>query len=201
MLHSLLGLYSESHQGLGEMASSLKFDSSMGNTEVSSSIPGKDYLEHLKKINDVFYDQIKIADQKAAYIFTFMLAFMISSSEGRMAFQWQRYIEAQFPLVLFSGCMAVAATFTLVSAIVVVLPRRGLRSTSLFWGGWDANRTALIAAGERNDPTFLYQEYLGNIDTLSIIAKAKYHFVSLAFRGLIVLVISYVLLLIATGSR
>jgi hypothetical protein len=181
------------------MEISVKTLSSEDCTPIQQFSPGKEYIDHLKKINDVFYDQIKIADQKAAYIFTFMLAFMITSAEGRSAFQWQRYIEAQFPLVVFSACMAVAATFTLVAAILVVLPRRGLRSTSLFWGGWEANRSALVAAGERNDARFLYQEYLGNIDTLSIIAKAKYHFVSLAFRGLIVMVIAYVLLLIAAG--
>jgi hypothetical protein len=162
-------------------------------------IPGKDYFEHLKKINDVFYDQIKIADQKAAYIFTFMIAFTITSSEGRAAFQWQRYLDAQFPLVLFSACMAVAATFSLIAAILVVLPRRVGRSTSLFWGGWEANRVELLAAGERNDMDFLFREYLGNIDNLSLIAKAKYRFVSLAFRGLIAMVLSYVLLLAAAG--
>lgn len=75
---------------------------------------GKDYLDHLKKINDVFYDQIKIADQKAAYIFTFMLAFLITSSEGRATFQWQRYVDAQFPLVIFSAMMAVAASISLI---------------------------------------------------------------------------------------
>ena len=35
---------------------------------------GRQYLVHLEKINSVYYDQIKIADQKAAFIFTFMLA-------------------------------------------------------------------------------------------------------------------------------
>lgn len=160
---------------------------------------GKDYFDHLKKINDVFYDQIKIADQKAAYIFTFMIAFIITSTEGRAAFQLQRYLEAQFPLVIFSACMAAAATFSLIAAIMVVLPRRVGRSTSLFWGGWDANRANLLAAGERNDMDFLFREYLGNIDNLSLIARAKYRFVSMSFRGLIAMVLAYVLLLIAAG--
>ncbi|MGO7624448.1 hypothetical protein ACC687_41745, partial [Rhizobium ruizarguesonis] len=34
------------------------------------------FSDHIKKINDIFYDQIKISDQKADYIFTFMLAFL-----------------------------------------------------------------------------------------------------------------------------
>jgi hypothetical protein len=33
----------------------------------------KEYFAHVKKVNDIFYDQIKISDQKAAYIFTFCL--------------------------------------------------------------------------------------------------------------------------------
>ncbi|RWM15157.1 MAG: SCPU domain-containing protein [Mesorhizobium sp.] len=65
----------------------------VGSQKVGSA-RGKDYLDHLKKIKDVFYDQIKIADQKAAYIFTFMLAFLITSSEGRATVQWQRYVDA-----------------------------------------------------------------------------------------------------------
>ncbi|PSJ63144.1 hypothetical protein C7I85_03910 [Mesorhizobium soli] len=165
--------------------------------DTTSPSCGKEYFDHLKKVNDVFYDQIKIADQKAAYIFTFMIAFIITSTDGRAAFQWQRYIDADFPLVIFSACMALAATFSLIAAIIVVLPRRVGGSTSLFWGGWDANRATLLAASERNDVDFLFREYLGNVDNLSLIAKAKYRFVSLAFRGLIAMVLAYVLLLTA----
>jgi Family of unknown function (DUF5706) len=177
----------------------VNFDTENVGGNTTASTHGNEYFDHLKKINDVFYDQIKIADQKAAYIFTFMIAFIITSTEGRAAFQWQRYMEADFPLVIFSACMALAATFSLIAAIIVVLPRRVGRSTSLFWGGWDANRTALLAAGQRNDMEFLFNEYLGNVDTLSLIAKAKYRFVSLAFRGLIAMVLAYALLLTAAG--
>jgi hypothetical protein len=160
---------------------------------------GKDYVDHLKKINDVFYDQIKIADQKAAYIFTFMLAFLITSSEGRAAFKWQRYVDAEFPLVIFSGGMALAASCALVAAILVVLPRRGVGSTSLFWGGWEAHRAMVLEAGCRNDPDFIFQEYLANIDSLSLIATVKYRYVTMAFRSLIVMVLAYLLLLLAVS--
>ncbi|MEP9373587.1 Pycsar system effector family protein [Mesorhizobium sp. KR1-2] len=177
----------------------VNFDTAVVGSNANELTHGNDYFDHLKKINDVFYDQIKIADQKAAYIFTFMIAFIITSTEGRAAFQWQRYIDADFPIAIFSACMALAAIFSLIAAIIVVLPRRVGRSTSLFWGGWDANRTALLAASERNDMEFLFNEYLGNVDNLSLIAKAKYRFVSLAFRGLIAMVLAYALLLTASG--
>lgn len=160
---------------------------------------GKDYVDHLKKINDTFYDQIKIADQKAAYIFTFMLAFLITSSEGRATFQWQRYADGEFPLVIFSAAMALAAACALVSAILVVLPRRGNGSTSLFWGGWEAHRAEVVEAGRRNDPDFIFQEYLANIDSLSLIARTKYRYVTVAFRSLIVMVLAYLLLLLAVS--
>jgi hypothetical protein len=57
----------------------------------------------------------------------------------------------------------------------------------------------LLAASERSDMDFLFNEYLGNVDNLSLIAKAKYRFVSLAFRGLIAMVLAYALLLTAAG--
>jgi hypothetical protein len=159
----------------------------------------KDYIDHLKKINDTFYDQIKIADQKAAYIFTFMLAFLITSSEGRASFKWQRYVDGELPLVIFSAAMALAAACALVSAILVVLPRRRGGSTSLFWGGWETHRAQVIEAGRRNDPDFIFQEYVANIDSLALIAKAKYRYVTTAFRSLIVMVLAYLLLLLAVS--
>ena len=158
---------------------------------------GEDYIDHLKKINDTFYDQIKIADQKAAYIFTFMLAFLITSSEGRASFKWQRYVDGEFPLVIFSAVMALAAACALVAAILVVLPRRGVGSTSLFWGGWEEHRAEVVEAGKRNDPDFIFREYLANIDSLSLIASVKYRYVTIAFRSLIAVVLGYLLLLLA----
>jgi hypothetical protein len=164
-------------------------------TAESSTPPGKDYLDHLKKINDVFYDQVKIADQKAAYVFTFMIAFMVTSAEGRAVFQWRRYTESFDPQVLFPALFALSAVTAAVSAILVVLPRSVGRTTSLFWGAWSKHRGEIIAAGERFDSNYLFNEYLGNIDNLAVIARAKYRFVTLAFRSLVVMVIAYLLML------
>lgn len=181
------------------MSTMEKMKSALSDADAKALPFGKDYVDHLKKINDIFYDQIKIADQKAAYIFTFMLAFLITSSEGRATFQWQRYVDAEFPLVIFSAAMALAASCSLVAAILVVLPRRGVGSTSLFWGGWEAHRAMVIDAGCRNDPDFIFQEYLANIDSLSLIARVKYRYVTIAFRSLIVMVLAYLLLLLAVS--
>lgn len=156
---------------------------------------GKQYLEHLKKVNDVFYDQIRLADQKAAYIFTFTLAFVVTSAEGRGVFNVKRYLAGDVLSSVFSAFLAVALVVSLVSAIVVVLPRRGTGATSLYWGGWQQNRAALLKAHDDRDESYLFDQYLGNVDALAAINTAKYRSVSLAFRSLIVAVVSYVGLL------
>lgn len=154
------------------------------------------YLDHLKKVNDVFYDQIRIADQKAAYLFTFMLAFLVSSADGRGVFTWQRYTEDAWPLAIVSGVLGVAVLTTLFSAIMVVLPRSAANGTSLYWGAWGENRARFLEAGRSGDPEFLTREYLGNVDNLSAIARGKFLFVGIAFRGLMAAVAAYVLLLL-----
>lgn len=159
------------------------------------AVDAKSYLEHLKKINDIFYDQIRIADQKAAYIFTFMLAFLVTSAEGRGVFKLQRYLSGDLVLALLSGLLGLAVLTSLIAAILVVLPRHRDVSTSLYWGGWPNNREAFIAANRGNDPAYLFDQYLGNVDNLAAINRSKYRFVAIAFRGLMVTVVSYVLLL------
>jgi hypothetical protein len=165
-------------------------------TSAISSIDEKQYLDHLKKINDVFYDQIRIADQKAAYIFTFMIAFLISSAEGRQVFRPERYQSGEPVAIGLSALVGVAVLVSLVSAILVVLPRQMNSSTSLYWGGWPINRRAFMSAKEDGDQAFLFNEYMANVDTLSAINRSKYRYVGLAFRGLMAVVVGYVLLLV-----
>jgi hypothetical protein len=153
------------------------------------------YLDHLKKVNDVFYDQIRIADQKAAYLFTFMLAFLVSSADGRGVFSAERYQSEPWPLALASAILGIAVLTTLFSAIMVVLPRNAANGTSLYWGSWRDTRAGFLEADRTGDPEFLTREYLGNVDNLSAIARRKFMFVGIAFRGLMVAIVAYVLLL------
>lgn len=153
------------------------------------------YLDHLKKINDIYYDQIRIADQKAAYIFTFMIAFLVSSAEGRGVFRLQRYLTGDPVVIALSAVLALAVVASLVCAILVVLPRHRTTSTSLYWGGWPGNRDVFLKASTSLDQSYLFDQYLGNVDNLSAINLAKYRFVGFAFRGLLVAVVTYVLLL------
>ena len=165
---------------------------------ISSLVTPRDpklYLDHLRKINDVFYDQIRIADQKAAYIFTFMIAFLVSSTEGRGVFTLNRYLAGDPLVMLLSAALAISAIVSMVCSIMVVLPRHRATSTSLYWGGWPDNRTAFIAAHDTADPEYLFREYIGNVDNLSAINRSKYRHVAVSFRALIVTVVSYILLL------
>lgn len=164
-------------------------------TSLPDSVQSREYFEHLKKINDVFYDQIKMADQKAAYIFTFLLAFLISSADGRGVFTVTRYAESDMGVMLTSALLALSSVFSVISAILVILPRRNGHGTTLFWGTWERGRAAFIAAAQRGDAAYLFSQYLDNIDTLAVIARGKYRFVGFAFHGLVVTVLSYVLLL------
>jgi hypothetical protein len=161
---------------------------------------GREYLVHLEKINSVYYDQIKIADQKAAFIFTFMLAFLVSSAEGSSVFRMERYESGNWPLIVFSAVLAVAVAASMVNAILVVLPRHRAKATSLYWGAWPTNRGTFIAAHDARDPDYLFNEYISNIDNLAMINRSKYRHVGHAFRGLIIAVLAYLLILIVGSA-
>ncbi len=154
-----------------------------------------EHFDHIRRINDVFYDQVKISDQKAAYIFTFMLALLVTSTESRAVFTWSRYAESDLSTIVLSGLLAFALVFSMVSAILVVLPRRVDKATSLFWGAWPHHREGFRKAAEARDVDYLFEQYMQNADAIASIASDKYRFVGFAFRGLLLTVIAYVALL------
>jgi hypothetical protein len=172
---------------------------------IAAKAPGaveddRQYLAHLEKINTVYYDQIKIADQKAAFIFTFMLAFLVSSAEGSSVFKLERYQTGTWALVVLSAILAIAVAFSLVNAILVVLPRHRNKASSLYWGAWPCNRDMFIAARDTRDPEYLFEEHLNNADNLAMINRSKYRHVAHAFRGLIAAVLAYLLILIVGSA-
>ncbi|MCO5731453.1 Pycsar system effector family protein [Rhizobium sp. SSA_523] len=155
----------------------------------------KEYFSHVKKVNDIFYDQIKISDQKAAYIFTFLIAFIVSSSDGRDVFSPGRYLTGTIFMNISSALLAGSSLAALICAIMVVLPRSMGRSTTLFWGSWPRHRPLLLKAVKASDSNYLFNQYLENADILSDIARRKYKFVSISFKCLFLTLISYVLVL------
>ena len=104
----------------------------IGNSLKDGSIPVEtdegsisiEHFNHIKKVNDVFYDQLRSADQKAAYIFTFMLAFLMWSAEGQGVFQLSRYTGSAHLWAVASAILAASVVLTIVCAILVLLPRR-----------------------------------------------------------------------------
>ncbi|QRM56883.1 hypothetical protein F3Y30_10965 [Sinorhizobium sp. BG8] len=155
-----------------------------------------EHLQHVKKVNDIFYDQVKISDQKAAYIFTFMLAFLVTSGEGRGVFTLSSYASESIADTLLSALLAVSLVVSIVSAILVVLPRRVNKATSLFWGAWPKHREAFRAAAAEGDTRYLFDQYLENADAMAMLAADKYRYVAFAFRGLLLTVLAYVGLLL-----
>jgi hypothetical protein len=114
----------------------------------------------------------------------------------------QRYMTGSWPLMVLSAVLAVALAVSLVSVILVVLPRhRPTRATSLYWGAWSAsNRQKFIDAHEARDPDYLFNEYLVNIDNLALINRSKYFHLGYSFRGLIVAVLAYLALLVVGSA-
>jgi hypothetical protein len=159
-------------------------------------LPPEEYIEHVKKVNDVFYSQVLNSDQKAAYIFTFMLAFLVTSAEGRQVFNVAHYSSGPVLTSIISAILALGSIISSLCAILVVLPQHVKKSTSLFWGTWPSHRPLLEEAAARRDPRYLFQQYLDNADVLSQIARRKYRLVTYAFQALAVTVFTYVLLLI-----
>ena len=155
-----------------------------------------EHFNHIKKVNDVFYDQLRSADQKAAYIFTFMLAFLMWSAEGQGVFQLSRYTGSAHLWALASAVLAASVVFTIVCAILVVLPRRAEHGTSLFWGAWKDQRARLLAASAAGDMDYLFGQYVENADAMAKLALDKYRMVRFAFRGLLLTVVAYVALLL-----
>lgn len=155
----------------------------------------KEFYEHLKEVNATFYDQVKIADQKAAYIFSFMLAMLIWSSEARAIYTVGHYQGASLLTVVLSVAAGVSQVVTLLSAVMVVTPRRVKGGSSLFWGDWDDAGLRLKDAEARGDKAALAEEYRTNIRHLAAIARAKYRFVNVAFRALMAAVVTYLTML------
>src|SRR3546814_13854899 len=86
------------------------------------------YTDYLKTINQTLYDQIKTADQKAAYIFTFLIALLVWSTEVRKVFLWMDTTEWFTPVWALSILLVTSLTFAIVCASLVLLPRNRTRS-------------------------------------------------------------------------
>lgn len=149
------------------------------------------YLEHLAETNRIFADQIKTADQKSAYVFTFMLAVLAWSSEVRQAFSWTHFSQADPAIMIVSAVLVSAIVVCLASAVLVVLPRSRPGKSLFFWGAWPGVADRLVAARNGEDGDFLFAEYLQNTRTLAAICQTKYRLVAFSLRALLCTVVAY----------
>lgn len=155
------------------------------------------YLQHLTEANKIFADQIKAADQKAAYVFTFLLAMLVWSSETRRAFNWEHLAAAT---QIVSVVLSLSILTSLVSAVLVVAPRSRPGRSLFFWGAWPTAGERLIAARRSEDDEFLFAEYMENARTLAAICQSKYRTVAIALRALLCTVVAYAILLFAASG-
>ena len=154
------------------------------------------YLDHLKNINSTFYDQLKVVDQKAAYVFTFLIAMMIWSEAVR-----KHFADAAEPVVsagwMLSVGLALSLTVAAISAIMVVLPRNRRGGASLYWGAWPEAGAQLAAMRSMQDSGLLVDDYRLNVENLAALCRQKYRMVRLSYLGLLAALVCYVLALTA----
>lgn len=153
------------------------------------------YLQHLTEANRIFADQIKNADQKAAYVFTFLLAMLVWSSETRHAFNWTNLLAAPPVARVVSLCLCLSIIAALIASVLVVAPRSRPGRSLFYWGAWPAAGERLLAARQAADEAFLFDEYLQNTRTLAAICHSKYRTVTFALRGVLCAVVAYAVLL------
>jgi hypothetical protein len=158
--------------------------------------PSALYLEHLKAVNATFYDQLKVVDQKAAYIFTFIVAFLIWSADVRGLFAAAAEPAMDFAWVL-SASMAGSVIAATVGAILVVLPRSRPGGSSLFWGAWPQAGAGLVALNSEDGVALLAEEYRTNIGNLAALCREKYWWMAFAFKALLAALTIYVVSLFA----
>lgn len=155
------------------------------------------FFDHLVEVNRIFTDQIKTADQKAAYVFTFLLAMLVWSSEARHSFSISGYVGRPWEIAAVSFVLSLSIITALVAAVLVVLPRAGRGRSFLYWGAWPNAGRQLVEARGTAEPEYLFAEYLENTKTLAEIARIKYRIVRVAFLALLCTVVSYALLLMS----
>ncbi len=160
------------------------------------------YLAQLVEVNKVFQDQIKTADQKAAYIFTFLLALLVWSAETKSAFKLTHILGGPWYLGLTTVVLGVSAVTSFACAVGVVLPRRRPGRSIMYWGAWPTAGERICEArqesqGEGGDTDFLFTEYLQNTATLANICDAKYRMVQYAFFALLIAIAAYIPLIVA----
>ncbi|WP_102959843.1 Pycsar system effector family protein [Mangrovicella endophytica] len=154
------------------------------------------YLQYLEAANRTFVDQIKSADQKAAYVLTVVLALLVSSADARDAFRWTAYSERPLHLALIGAALSASVMVAFIAALSVTLPRIRPGRSVLYWGAWPAAGDRLIEARDGDRTDFIFDEYYQSTRVLAGICLSKFRTLRLAFLSLLAAAASYGLLLV-----
>jgi hypothetical protein len=164
------------------------------------SLNSYEYMYHLRTVHQVVADQLRMADQKAAYIFSFITAILIFwSADLKRGFSFIVTAQQMSTVWLLSLAFVLALVYTIVCAILIVAPRAGASGSSLFWGAWPAAGEKLRNLKEDMN-SYLANEYIEDIDALARICRKKFRFVGYAQRGFVATILLHIIIL-AVESR
>ena len=135
-------------------------------------------IDYVKTINQTFYDQVKTADQKAAYVFTFLVAILIF---------WSSDIKKGLGGIVLSDLISLRW--------FLIFPRVRPSNVALFWGAWPAAADRLRNVPDFTASHFVVEEYIENIYHLAAICQHKYQYVSFAYRGLLATILFHISIL------
>jgi hypothetical protein len=154
-------------------------------------------IDFLKTIHQTFHDQLKTADQKAAYIFTFLVAILIFwSADIKKGFGGLALSDLISLHWFLTFCFAGALCFTIACAALVILPRARPSEVALFWGAWPGAGDKVRNIPEFMASHFVVNAYIENADNLAAICRHKYRYVGFAYRGLSATILFHISILI-----
>lgn len=143
-------------------------------------------------------DQLKVADQKAAYVFTFLVAIVIFWSSSFKTGTRVGLSDLLSLRWLLTFCFVGALCFTIGCAALVILPRARPSLVALFWGAWPGAGDKVRNIPEFKASHFVVNEYIENVENLAAICRHKYRYVGFAYRGVSATILFHILILTAT---
>jgi len=154
-----------------------------------------EYMYHLRTIHQVLADQVRMADQKAAYIFSFITAMLIFwSADLKKGFNFIVTMQTVSLVWVLSVAFVLALFGTILCATLIVVPRVESSQSSLFWGAWPAAGERLRhPKGKLTD--FIANEYLQDIESVARICRKKFRYVRYAQRGFVATILLHIIAL------
>jgi hypothetical protein len=159
-------------------------------------MPSLARLDYLKTIHQTFHEQLRTADQKAALIFTFLLALMLWSPELRGVFfsggLEPASLKGTATIVLIAALM-----FSIACVLIAVIPRDRPGGVALYWGAWPNAGLDLLEKIEDEDPSTIAQDYVNNAAHLAALCRQKFRWVRLAMIGFSIALAAHLAIILA----